>query len=192
MLASLAILVVTVSSHAVPLPEEAMPGGKFVVIETNHGTIKIELFADKSPKTVENFLAYVDGRFYDGMIFHRVIPNFMIQGGGFQPGMKEKPATRDPIRNEAANGLLNARGTIAVARKADPDSGECQFFINVKDNAFLDRAKAADKAGYCVFGKVVSGMDVVDTIVNVPTGSSGIHQNVPVNDVVIKSVRRSR
>ncbi len=160
-----------------------------VVMETSMGTIKIELFADKAPETVKNFLKYADDKHFDGTIFHRVIEDFMIQGGGFEPGMKEKK-TRPPIKNEAGNGVSNARGTIAMARTNDPDSATAQFFINVKDNKGLDRA-GPDRPGYAVFGKVVEGMDVVDKIKKVDTGTVGGHQNVPKSDVVIKSVRRA-
>src|SRR6516162_7156051 len=140
-----------------------------VVMETSKGTIKVELFADKAPITVKNFLSYVDDKFYDGVIFHRVIPDFMIQGGGMEPGLKEKK-TKDPIKNESDNGLENKRGTIAMARTPRPDSATSQFFVNVKDNAFLDRANAQDRVGYCVFGKVIDGLDVVDKIKAVETG----------------------
>ena len=160
-----------------------------VVMETSEGTIKIELFQRQAPTTVANFLTYVDAKFYDGTIFHRVIPDFMTQGGGFLPGMKEKQ-TRAPIKNESFNGLENTRGTLAMARTSDPDSASAQFFINLKDNAFLDRANARDKVGYAVFGKVIEGMDVVDKIAAVETGDRGSHENVPVQDVIIKSVRR--
>jgi cyclophilin family peptidyl-prolyl cis-trans isomerase len=159
-----------------------------VVMETSHGRIVIELYAEKAPITVKNFLQYVDAGHYDGMIFHRVIADFMIQGGGFTPGMNEK-ATRDPIKNEAENGLINERGTIAAARASAPDSATAQFFINTKDNKFLDRANSADKVGYCVFGKVVEGMDVVDQIRKVATGQRNGHVDVPTQDVVINSVR---
>ncbi len=155
-----------------------------VVMETSHGTIKIELNPDKAPITVKNFLNYVDDKFYDGTIFHRVISDFMIQGGGFQPGMREK-RTREPIKNESPNGLSNTRGTIAMARLPEPDTATAQFFINVADNSRLDRPR------YCVFGKVIAGMDVVDKIREVKTGNRGGHGNVPVEDVVIKSVRRA-
>ena len=158
-----------------------------VVVETNYGTIKVELYPEKAPKTVENFLKYVDDKFYDGTIFHRVISNFMIQGGGFEPGMKEKQ-TRPPIKNEASNGLSNKRGTLAMARTNQPDSATAQFYINVKDNLFLDQARARDGVGYCVFGKVIAGMDVVDKIKEVKTGRG----DVPVEDVIIKSVRRAK
>jgi cyclophilin family peptidyl-prolyl cis-trans isomerase len=157
-----------------------------VVMETSMGTIKIELFADKAPDTVKNFLQYTKDKHYDGVIFHRVIDGFMIQGGGFEPGMKQKK-TREPIKNEAANGLSNLRGTIAMARTSDPDSATAQFFINVKDNKALD--KNDDSAGYCVFGKVIEGMDVVDKIKMVKTGANMGHKDVPVEDVLIKSVK---
>jgi len=159
-----------------------------VKLNTNHGTIVLELDADKAPKTVANFLQYAKDGFYDGTIFHRVINGFMIQGGGMQPGMVEKQ-TRDSIQNEADNGLTNARGTIAMARTPDPHSASAQFFINVADNDFLNfRAQTQDGWGYCVFGKVIEGMDVVDKIKGVQTGNKGYHQDVPVEDVVIESV----
>lgn len=159
-----------------------------VAVDTSLGTIKIELFEDKAPATVKNFLSYVEDKHYDGLIFHRVIDGFMIQGGGFQPGMKEKK-TKDPIKNESANGLSNARGTIAMARTPDPDSATSQFYINVKDNTGLDRANAGDKVGYCVFGRVIEGMDVVDKIKGVKTATRMGHRDVPEEDVVIKSVK---
>ena len=161
-----------------------------VVMESNHGRIVIELYADKAPITVKNFLQYVDAGHYDGMIFHRVIADFMIQGGGYLPNMNEKP-TREPIKNEAANGLSNERGTIAAARTNVPDSATAQFFINTVDNPRLDRAKSSDKVGYCVFGKVVEGMNVIDQIRLVKTGQRNGHGDVPVEDVVIRSVRRA-
>jgi peptidyl-prolyl cis-trans isomerase B (cyclophilin B) len=159
-----------------------------VVMETSKGTINIELYQDKAPITVKNFLQYVKDKHYNGLIFHRVIPNFMIQGGGMEPGLKERKA-HDTIKNESSNGLSNKRGTVAMARTIQPDSATSQFFINVKDNDFLDKAKIRDNAGYCVFGRVIEGMDVVDKIKNVPTHSAGNHRDVPVEDVVIKSVR---
>jgi cyclophilin family peptidyl-prolyl cis-trans isomerase len=167
------------------------PGGPNpqVVIETSAGPIKVELFRREAPITVDNFLKYVDDKFYDGTIFHRVIPDFMVQGGGFLPGMTEKRA-RDPIKNESYNGLENKRGTLAMARTSNPDSASAQFFINLKDNDFLDRAKAQDRVGYAVFGRVTEGMDVVDKIAEVPTADQGGHEKVPVQDVVVKSVRR--
>jgi cyclophilin family peptidyl-prolyl cis-trans isomerase len=158
-----------------------------VVMETNKGTIKIELFEDKAPITVKNFLQYVKDKHYDGLIFHRVIENFMIQGGGYEPGMKERK-TREPIKNESDNGLSNLRGTIAMARTSVPDSATSQFFINVKDNTFLDKAMARDKVGYCVFGRVIEGMDVVDKIRSVKTTSKMRFDDVPEEDVIIKSV----
>jgi cyclophilin family peptidyl-prolyl cis-trans isomerase len=157
-----------------------------VVIDTSLGTIKVELFEKKAPVTVKNFLQYVDEKFYDGTIYHRVIPNFMVQGGGMTPGLKEK-RTRGAIKNEGGNGVLNERGTLAMARTPDPDSATAQFFINLKHNKHLDRASSDDGFGYAVFGKVLEGMDVVDKIANVET-----RQTVPVQDVVIKSVRRAK
>ncbi|MCW8840670.1 MAG: peptidylprolyl isomerase [Gammaproteobacteria bacterium] len=157
-----------------------------IKLHTNYGTITLELDADKAPITVENFTNYVKDGFYDGTIFHRVISGFMIQGGGMEPGMKEKP-TNAPIKNEADNGLSNERGTIAMARTMEPHSASAQFFINVKDNSFLDhRSPTPDGWGYAVFGRVVDGMDVVDKIKEVPTGSAGFHQDVPVEDVVLE------
>ncbi|MDX1823815.1 MAG: peptidylprolyl isomerase [Thiohalomonadales bacterium] len=159
-----------------------------VKLNTNYGTIVLELNADKAPKTVANFLQYAKDGFYDGTIFHRVINGFMIQGGGMQSGMVEKQ-TRESIQNEADNGLTNTRGSIAMARTPDPHSASAQFFINVADNDFLNyRAPTQDGWGYCVFGKVVEGMDVVDKIKGVETGNKGYHQDVPVDDVVIESV----
>ena len=157
-----------------------------VKLTTNLGTITLELDAEKAPKTVENFLAYVKAGHYDNTVFHRVIKNFMIQGGGFEPGMNQKP-TNAPIDNEAANGLKNKRGTIAMARTNDPHSATAQFFINVVDNDFLDfKAPSGSGWGYCVFGQVVEGLDVVDKIKSVRTGNKGFHQDVPVEDVVIE------
>src|SRR5262249_10197993 len=154
------------------------------------GPIKVELFADKSPVTVKNFLEYVDKKHYDGTIFHRVIPDFMVQGGGFEPGMKEKE-TGKPIKNEASNGVTNARGTLAMARTSDPDSATAQFFINTVDNKFLDRSGDSPRqAGYAVFGRVIDGIEVVDKIKAVETGSKRGHENVPVEDVRIKSIKR--
>jgi peptidyl-prolyl cis-trans isomerase B (cyclophilin B) len=161
-----------------------------VIITTSAGTLKVELFEDKAPVTVKNFLGYVDDKFYDGTIFHRVIPNFMIQGGGFEPGMKQKK-TKAAIKNESGNGLANTRGTLAMARTSDPNSATAQFFINVVDNGFLDKAQAQDGVGYCVFAKVTEGLDVVDKIKGVKTGSSGGHQNVPLQDVKIVTVARA-
>jgi len=157
-----------------------------IKLTTNLGAITLELDAEKAPKTVANFLAYVKAGHYDGTIFHRVIDGFMIQGGGFLPGMRQKP-TNAPIENEAANGLKNLRGTIAMARTQEPHSATAQFFINVADNDFLDfRAPVGNGWGYCVFGRVVEGMDVVDKIKSVRTGSRGFHQDVPLEDIVIE------
>ncbi len=153
-------------------------------LHTNHGVIALELDAEKAPKTVANFIAYATAGHYDGTIFHRVIQGFMIQGGGFEPGMKQKP-TQEPVENEAANGLKNEPGTVAMARTSDPHSATAQFFINVADNAFLDHP-GQDGWGYCVFGRVTEGMDVVEAIKGVKTGRSGFHQDVPVEDVVIE------
>ncbi len=159
-----------------------------VRLNTNHGTIVLELDAKKAPRTVENFLQYARDGFYNGTLFHRVIDGFMIQGGGMEPGMIEKP-TRAPIKNEADNGLGNVRGSIAMARTPDPDSATAQFFINVSDNEFLNfRAPTPDGWGYTVFGQVVEGMDVVDRIKGVKTTTRGHHQDVPEEDVVIESV----
>lgn len=155
-----------------------------VVLTTNHGKITIELDAAKAPKTVENFLNYVKSGHYDGTIFHRVINGFMIQGGGFEPGMKQKE-TGPQIDNEAANGLTNDAYTIAMARTNDPHSATAQFFINVKDNDFLNYA-GPNNWGYCVFGKVTDGTDVVDAIRKVRTGSKGFDADVPVEDVIIE------
>ncbi len=157
-----------------------------VKLHTNHGTITLELDAEKAPATVANFLSYVSKGFYDNTIFHRVIDGFMIQGGGFEPGMKQKP-TDAPITNEAGNGLANQRYTIAMARTSDPHSATAQFFINVKDNGFLNHsAPTLQGYGYCVFGKVVEGQDVVDRIKGVKTGNRSGHQDVPVEDVIIE------
>jgi peptidyl-prolyl cis-trans isomerase B (cyclophilin B) len=154
------------------------------------GTIKIELDDEKAPITVKNFLAYVDEGFYNGTVFHRVIPNFMIQGGGFEPGMRQK-GTKATIKNESTNGLPNTRGTLAMARTSVPDSASSQFFINVTDNGFLDRSQSRDGVGYCVFGRVIEGLDVVDKIKSVPTATRSGHENVPTQDVVITSVKRA-
>lgn len=157
-----------------------------VELHTNHGVIKLELDAAKAPKTVENFLNYVKAGHYDNTVFHRVINNFMIQGGGFEPGMKQKP-TEAPIDNEANNGLKNATYTVAMARTNDPHSATAQFFINVNDNDFLNHSSPTPQGwGYAVFGKVVEGQDVVDKIKAVKTGSKGFHQDVPADDVVIE------
>ncbi|MFN5235483.1 MAG: peptidylprolyl isomerase [Burkholderiaceae bacterium] len=155
-----------------------------VVLSTNHGDITIELDAEKAPKTVDNFLSYVKSGHYDGTIFHRVIDGFMIQGGGFEPGMKQKESG-EPSDNEAANGLANEKYTVAMARTNDPHSATAQFFINVKDNSFLDYS-GPDQWGYCVFGRVTAGTEVVDEIRKVKTSTKGFHGDVPVEDVIIE------
>ena len=155
-------------------------------IKTSLGTIRLELYPAKAPKTVENFLQYVKDGHYNGTIFHRVIDGFMVQGGGFEPGMKQKP-TRAPVKNEADNKVKNANYTVAMARTSDPHSASAQFFINVADNAFLDHTAPTPQGwGYCVFGKVTAGTEVVDKIKGVKTGGKGMHQDVPVQDVVIE------
>lgn len=156
-----------------------------VRLNTSAGDIVVELDAAKAPKSVENFVQYVKAGHYDGTIFHRVIPGFMVQGGGMKPDMSEKP-TRKPIPLESRNGLSNTRGTLAMARTMVPDSATSQFFINVADNTFLDQPNARDGNGYAVFGRVTAGMDVVDKIVATPTTSSGPHQNVPATPVIIR------
>jgi cyclophilin family peptidyl-prolyl cis-trans isomerase len=174
------------SSHAQTDTEKKNP---VVVMKTNMGAMEIELYRDKAPITVENFLAYVNEAFYDSTIFHRVIPRFMIQGGGFTVSMMQL-ATKPPIKNEATNGLSNLRGTISMARRPDKGSATCQFFINHADNTNLDHKDATDQGyGYAVFGKVVKGLDVVDKIAAVKTQNIGSYQNVPVDPVVIESVR---
>lgn len=160
-----------------------------VVMETSMGTLKIELFKDKAPISVRNFLSYVKDGYYDGLIFHRVIKNFMVQGGGLDENMQQKK-TKFAIKNEATNGLKNVRGTLAMARTSVVDSATSQFFINVVDNAFLDHAgKQPDRYGYAVFAQVIEGMDVVDKIREVKTGNKGGHQDVPVEPVFINSVK---
>jgi len=157
-----------------------------VLFETNQGNFSVEVYADKAPKTVENFLQYVKDGFYTNTIFHRVIGRFMIQGGGFDRELTEKP-TRAPVVNEAGNGLVNQTGTIAMARTQDPNSATAQFFVNVADNQFLDYSSPEpDRIGYCVFGKVVSGMDVVFKISNLPTGNQRGFSDVPIRTVIIK------
>lgn len=157
-----------------------------VELHTNHGIIKLELDAEKAPKSVENFLNYVKAGHYDNTVFHRVIDGFMIQGGGFEPGMKQKP-TEAPITNEANNGLKNVNGSVAMARTNDPHSATAQFFINVNDNDFLNHSSPTPQGwGYAVFGKVVEGLDVVEKIKKVKTGSKGFHQDVPADDVIIE------
>jgi peptidyl-prolyl cis-trans isomerase B (cyclophilin B) len=162
-----------------------------VILHTNHGPITIELDPAKAPKSVANFLEYARAGHFDNTVFHRVIDEFMIQGGGFTPDFKQKP-TRRAIENEAKNGLKNKRYTVAMARTSDPHSATAQFFINVADNAFLDhRSPDANGWGYCVFGRVVAGTDVVDHIKGLPTANRGFHQDVPAEDVVIERVEET-
>jgi peptidyl-prolyl cis-trans isomerase B (cyclophilin B) len=188
-LCGLLLLTLAPRAGTTPLPAKFLAPDA-VVVETSFGRITLKLFPDKAPLTVANFLSYVDDRFYDDTVIHRVIPNFMMQGGGYDADLVEKKG-HAPVKNESANGLSNKRGTLAAARATDPDSATSQFFVNVKDNAFLDRASSPDKAGYCVFGEVTAGMDVVDRIMQVATGPRGGHQDVPLQPVVIKSVRRA-
>jgi len=176
------------------MANSASAANTVVVMETSAGTVEIELFDDKAPITVKNFLAYVDEKHYDGTIFHRVIGkgdyndnDFMIQGGGFEPGMKQKK-TKEQIKNEASNGLSNEKGTLAMARTNQPDTATNQFFINLGDNKFLDKSPRSD--GYAVFGKVIKGMDIVEKIKLVKVKTVGGHENVPVDDIVIKSIKR--
>src|SRR5262250_1224724 len=186
LLGSLAVL--TGISSAAPA---AGKGNPMVVLSTSMGDIKIELYPDKAPVTVKNFLDYVKAGYYDGTIFHRVIPGFMIQGGGLNADMQDKrEGQRPPIKNESDNGLKNENLTVAMARTSVPDSATSQFFINVKDNTFLNKENAQDKVGYAVFGKVVDGMDVVKKIEQVKTTTKGPHQNVPDEPVVIKSAKQ--
>lgn len=177
------IAILTLGTIAVSTAVAANP---VVVMETSEGPIKIELMEDKAPITVKNFLQYVEDKHFDGTVFHRVIAGFMIQGGGFDENLREKK-TRGPIRNEAGNGLSNLRGTIAMARTNDPHSATAQFFINTVDNERLD--KNPDSAGYCVFGKVIEGMDVVDKIRKVKVQRTFVSEAQPLANVVIKSVR---
>ena len=165
----------------------ALAANPMVEMKTNQGEIVVELYADKAPKSAENFVQYVKDGFYDGTVFHRVIDGFMIQGGGFDAQMNQK-ATRAPIENEAKNGLRNEPGTLAMARTSDPHSATAQFFINLKPNTFLDYP-SRDGWGYAVFGKVVRGMDVVEKIGKLATGNLGMHQNVPLEPVVVESAR---
>ncbi len=159
-----------------------------VLMETSMGPIRLELYPEQAPQTVENFLTYVRNDFYDGTIFHRVIPNFMIQGGGMTPEMQEK-ATREPIQNEADNGLQHTRGSLAMARTSEPHSATSQFFIDVADNDFLEhKDKSVRGWGYTVFGRVIDGMQVVDAIVNTPTTNHGRHQDVPQETIMIERV----
>lgn len=183
-LATLQILVSLMSYQV--LAGDDLTGEKYMVtLNTSLGSIELALDAENAPNTVANFVKYVEGTNYDGTLFHRVIPNFMIQGGGMRTGLIEIP-TLAPIENEATNGLKNLRGTIAMARTQDPHSATAQFFINLKDNSFLDHTEKSTAGwGYTVFGQVSSGMDIVDKIAEVETGSVGHHENVPLEDVVI-------
>ena len=168
-------------------------GGKrdMIVIETSKGNMTVELWGDKAPKTVDNFLKYVDSGFYDGLVFHRIISGFMIQGGGFDLSMAKKE-TRAPVESEASPAVPNERGTIAMARTHDPHSATSQFFINHADNGFLDQTDKTDQGyGYCVFGKLVDGYEVLDAIAGVQTGVMGPYRDIPLQPVVIKSVRRA-
>ena len=159
-----------------------------LIVSTSMGDIKIALYEKEAPETVKNFLAYVNDKFFDGTIFHRVIPGFMVQGGGFTPDMQQKP-TKPPVKNEAANGLKNEVGSLAMARTPDPHSATAQFFINVKDNEFLDYKDSSMQGfGYCVFAKVIEGMDIVRKIELVKTSRKGMHENVPVEAVTINSI----
>ncbi len=174
---------------ATALADVAPANNPRVVIKTSEGDITVQLRADKAPATVANFLAYVDSGFYNGTIFHRVIPEFMIQGGGYGPDMKEK-TTREPVANESGNGLHNLRGTLAMARTNDPDSATSQFFINQRSNSRLDGAQG--RPGYTVFGEVIQGMDIVDFITTAPTGQVGAMGDVPKQDIVIKEILRQQ
>ncbi len=171
------------------LSPAALAANPKVEIKTTVGVVVFELYPENAPKTVENFLQYVKDGFYDGTIFHRVIPGFMAQGGGFTPNFQQKPV-RPAIRNEAGNGLRNATGTVAMARTADPHSATAQFFINVSENDFLDFKSPDDKGyGYTVFARVTSGMDVVQKMLQIPTSTVGPHQNVPRTPIVIERAR---
>jgi peptidyl-prolyl cis-trans isomerase B (cyclophilin B) len=168
-------------------PAGSDSGSPQVRLETNHGNVTLELDAQAAPQTVENFLRYVRDSFYDGTIFHRVIKGFMVQGGGLTTAMERKPNVREPIPNEADNGLKNNRGSVAMARTMEPHSASAQFFINSVDNDFLDHTgKTPDGWGYCVFGRVVEGMDAVDKIERLPTETKAGHQDVPISQVIIK------
>ena len=178
-------LFVLAASFAFAQPAHA--ADPVVVIKTSLGTITVQLDPSHAPLSTANFLDYVDKKFYDGTIFHRVIPGFMVQGGGFTPDMAEKPA-QAPIKNEGTNGLKNLRGTIAMARTSDPDSATAQFYLNLVDNGALDATN--DTPGYAVFGKVIDGLDVLDKIAQVPTATKGMYENVPTEPVTIISVHR--
>ena len=182
-LALVSLCLLTMSSTA-----GAADGNPIVIMETSAGNITIELDPKSAPITVENFLKYVDEGFYDNLIFHRVIPGFMVQGGGFDDKMSEKGKQRGGIKNEGLNGLLNKRGTLAMARTPNPDSATAQFFVNLKDNDFLDGKPG--KPGYAVFAKVIDGMDAVDTMAKAPTATKGPHGDVPVKPIYLKSIKR--
>lgn len=188
---TLGALVIASAAIMTAIPQTTAAKGKsMVVLSTSLGDIKLELYPDKAPETVKNFLAYVEAGYYDGTVFHRVIPGFMIQGGGLTADMKDKrEGQRAAIKNESSNGLKNDAGTVAMARTSAPDSATSQFFINVKSNDFLNKESAQDGVGYAVFGKVVGGMDVVKKIEQVQTANKGMHQNVPVEAVTIKSAK---
>ncbi len=186
-LISMLVIISLVLAAGSAIAEDANPK---VILNTSKGQIVLVLYADKAPETVKNFLAYVDAKYYDGTIFHRVIPNFMIQGGGFTADMKRKP-TRPPIQNEADKGIKNDRGTIAMARTGDPHSATAQFFINSKDNGFLNhKSKSMQGWGYAAFGRVVEGMKTVDAISAVKTARRGPYSDVPAEAIVIKSAAR--
>ena len=175
--------------------KKTLPGDRMsdtFVIETSLGTITVQLDPKNAPLHAANFAKYADDGFFDGLVFHRVIPGFMIQGGGMSPEMNQKRPTQNPVRNESLNGQKNLRGTLAAARTSDPDSATSQFFINLKDNDFLDGNPATKKVGYSVFGKVTAGMDVVDKIAGVKTTTKGPHGDVPEQPVTIKSVRPAK
>jgi peptidyl-prolyl cis-trans isomerase A (cyclophilin A) len=185
---------------ATPAPFAAapriLPGGTAVsantfVLDTNLGPITIELDPEKAPLAAANFAKYADNGYYDGLVFHRVIPDFMVQTGGMDADLKQKKATYPQVKNESLNGLKNLRGTIAAARTSDPDSASCQFFVNLKDNAFLDGDPQTGKPGYSVFGKVTAGMDVVDQIAKAKTGNKAGYNDVPLEPITIKSVKRA-
>lgn len=184
------ILLAVASALIFLIPSSSGPN-PVVVMDTTMGRVKIELFASEAPITVKNFLRYVDDKHFDGTIFHRVIKGFMIQGGGFTPEMKEKRDTFPPIRNESKNGVSNKRGTIAMARTSDPHSATAQFFINTVDNTNKLDPGMQGPYGYAVFGKVIEGMDVVDRIAAVPTGSFAGHDDVPDEPILIRSIRRA-
>jgi cyclophilin family peptidyl-prolyl cis-trans isomerase len=192
MLVSCCAMMVQNSSWAAGQEGKEQPKNPVVVMKTSEGTVKIELYADKAPLSVKNFLQYVDEGAYDGTIFHRVIDNFMIQGGGFTPDMKQKP-THEPIKNEATADLKNVTGTLAMARTNVVDSATSQFFINVKDNEFLDHKNETPSGfGYAVFGKVTEGMDVVNRIKVTPTTRQGMFQDVPAKPIIIESIKREK